>query len=75
MRRLLGEVNRSIRALAATLDPRDASTWQFVCECGEEGCTAHVGLSLAQYDALKDADGALLAPGHRPSLAGGPLSG
>ena len=64
---LLGEVNRSIRALAATMDTRDSLSWQFVCECGEEGCSERVGLSLARYDALKEADGALLAPGHRLS--------
>ena len=60
----LGEVNRSIRDLAAKVDPHDASAWEFVCECGEEGCTERVRLPLASYDALRNADGALLAPGH-----------
>jgi hypothetical protein len=62
----IGEVNRSIRDLAAKVDPRDSSSWEFVCECGEEGCTERVNLDLARYDDLRDADVALLAPGHPP---------
>ena len=61
---LLGEVNRSIRDLAADVDPQDSSSWEFVCECGEEGCVERVGVPLARYDELKDADVALLAPEH-----------
>jgi hypothetical protein len=66
MRELLGEVNRRIRDLATKVDPQDVSSWEFVCECGEEGCTERVGLPLAGYDELKHANGALLAPGHSP---------
>ena len=61
---LLGEVNRRIRDLAAKVDPQDDSSWEFVCECGEQGCTERLGLPLALYDDLKTADVALLAPGH-----------
>jgi hypothetical protein len=64
MSELLGEVNRNIRDLAAEVDPQDVSSWEFVCECGEPGCTERVGLALARYDELKNADAALLAPGH-----------
>jgi hypothetical protein len=64
MRELLGEVNRRIRDLATKVDPQDASSWEFVCECGDQGCTERVGLPLARYDELKNDDGALLAPGH-----------
>ena len=64
MNGLLGEVNRRIRDLAAKVDPQDDSSWEFVCECGDQGCTKRVGLSLALYDDLKNADVALLAPGH-----------
>jgi hypothetical protein len=64
MSELLGEVNRRIRDLAADVDPRDASSWEFICECGEEGCTERIGLPLARYDELKRTDVALLAPGH-----------
>ena len=66
MSELLGEVNRQIRDLAADVDPDDTSSWQFVCECGQEGCCERVGLPLAHYDELKRADVALLAPGHPP---------
>ena len=64
MGRPLGEVNRSIRDLAAKVDPRDASSWEFVCECGAEGCTERVSLALDRYDELRNADVALVAPGH-----------
>jgi hypothetical protein len=64
MSELLGEVNRRIRDLAAKVDPDDSSAWEFVCECGEDGCSERVGLPLARYDDLRDADVALLAPGH-----------
>ena len=60
----LGEVNRSIRDLATKVDPHDSSSWEFVCECGEEGCSERVSLALSRYDELRDADVALLAPGH-----------
>src|SRR6187401_606927 len=56
MSELLGEVNRSIRDLASTVDPHDSSTWEFVCECGEEGCTERFGLPLARYDDLNQLD-------------------
>jgi hypothetical protein len=66
MSELLGEVNQKIRDLAANVDPKDDSSWEFVCECGEAECTERVGLPLARYDELKLADDALLAPGHAP---------
>ena len=66
---LLGEVNRKIRDLAAEVDPDDSSSWEFVCECGEDGCTERVGLPLSRYDQLKHADEVLLAPGHPPGRA------
>jgi hypothetical protein len=61
MAELLEEVNHYIRDLAAKLDPRNDSNWQFVCECG---CSERVGLSLARYDALRDDGEAVLASGH-----------
>ena len=64
MSELLAEVNRRIRDLAAKVDPHDSSAWEFVCECGEEGCSERVGLPLARYDELKHADVELLAPWH-----------
>jgi len=64
MSKLLAEVNRRIRGLAAKVDPHDSSAWEFLCECGREGCSERVGLPLALYDDLKRADVELLAPGH-----------
>jgi hypothetical protein len=61
---LLGEVNRNIRDLAAAVDPGEGSSWEFVCECGDEDCSERVGLRLADYDELRRCDVALLAPGH-----------
>jgi hypothetical protein len=60
----LRQVNQRIRDLAADLASHDVSDWEFVCECGDRTCTERVGLALALYDDLKDADVALLAPGH-----------
>jgi hypothetical protein len=65
MGQALGAVNRTIRDLAIRVDPQDSSAWEFVCECGEEGCTGRVGLPLAVFDALKNADVEVLAPGHQ----------
>ena len=36
----------------------------FVCECGAVGCLELVRMSAAQFDAWRDADEPLLAPGH-----------
>ena len=38
--------------------------WGFTCECGARDCRAPVSLTLAAYDALRQADRPLLAPGH-----------
>jgi hypothetical protein len=64
MSELLGEVNQRIRDLASRVDPADVSNWEFVCECGEQGCTERVGLPLDRYDELKRAAVVLLASGH-----------
>jgi hypothetical protein len=64
MREPLREVNQRIRDLASNLASHNVSDWEFVCECGDYSCTETVGLALALYDDLKDADVALLAPGH-----------
>jgi hypothetical protein len=64
MSEVLGKVNQRIRDLADDLDSHAVSDWEFICECGDHDCSETVGLSLALYDDLKDADVALLAPGH-----------
>src|SRR5262245_40635743 len=61
---LFAEVNGTIRRLAAETDPHNDREWEFVCECGADKCTEHLGLRLDEYDELKDADTPLLAPGH-----------
>jgi len=65
-------VNRRIRTLAAEVDPQDDSSWEFVCECGQLGCTERLGLPLALYDDLRYAGVALLAPGHQPRASRAP---
>ncbi len=67
MSELLGEVNRQIRDLAEKVDPDDSATWEFICECGTDGCSERLGLPLSRYDEIKLADLALLAPGHSPA--------
>ena len=61
---LLAEVNSNIRRVAADVDSDHDTVWDFVCECGSDDCFEQVGLPLARYDELKNADAALLAPGH-----------
>jgi hypothetical protein len=60
----LQDVNRNIRSLAEKVDPHDVRSWEFICECGDAGCSERVGLPLSRYDELRQADEALLAPGH-----------
>jgi predicted Zn-ribbon and HTH transcriptional regulator len=63
----LEAVNRNVREFAARIewiDPDHHPTWEFVCECGLEGCAEHVRLPLSGYDELKTTDDLLLAPGH-----------
>jgi hypothetical protein len=74
-RRLLRYANRAIVsqiqayagrpwASRAVLDAARA----FACECGREGCEAHVELAVTGFPAPPDAESApVLAPGHRPA--------
>jgi hypothetical protein len=46
--------------------------WDFTCECGASDCRARVSLTLAQYEAVREAEQPLLADGHeahRPAKA------
>lgn len=63
---MLAEVNRSILE-AATRSPSGETVWEFFCECGADGCSEHVLLSLEAYVALRDGGGHVLADGHRLS--------
>ena len=63
---LLAEVNASIRELAARSDRDQLLEWEFLCECGDLDCVAHIALPLASYDAVRNESRFLLAPGHLP---------
>jgi hypothetical protein len=41
--------------------------WEFMCECGHEGCHESVLLTLAAFVALRDGGEAVLAGGHHVS--------
>jgi rubrerythrin len=58
------EANDRIRDWARSAAPHDASKWEFVCECGEPGCTDHVEMTLALYDQARRAHAGVLARGH-----------
>lgn len=64
--RLLLEVNTNIGADAHDLPAgeREARGWDFLCECGDGGCTELVHLTLAGYDRLRAAEGFVLAEAH-----------
>lgn len=60
------EVNERIDELDETMRvlPED-SQLSFHCECGEEGCTAMVSLTPAEYQEVRsDVDRFAIAPGH-----------
>jgi hypothetical protein len=60
----LSAVNDEIRArLAAPESSVPLAGW-FVCECGGVGCLELIRMTAAQFDAWRDADEPLLAPGH-----------
>lgn len=59
------ELNREIRSVAADA----AEEYEFVCECGEPGCEAHLQLSLLLFDSLERDGVGLLAEGHQVSVA------
>ena len=48
---VLREVNESIRALAGRAG--GSESWEFLCECDDDGCFELVSLSLGEYDACR----------------------
>jgi hypothetical protein len=65
----LDAVNDEIRArLAGPEESVPLAAW-FVCECGAVGCLELVRMSAAQFDAWREADEPLLAPGHTVTVA------
>lgn len=61
------DVNRHVRMAVKRFDlagTDEGETWNFLCECGIDGCQEWVTLQLAEYEALQRADDPILAPGH-----------
>lgn len=62
----LAAANAHILRYVRDVDDGDQS-WEFLCECGREDCHERVFLTIAEFVALHDAGGTLLAEGHQPS--------
>jgi hypothetical protein len=61
---LFREVNERVRGINAEFAERFAES-QFVCECGDDGCTARVVLPVAEYERIRsDATLFVVCPGH-----------
>ncbi|HET7353906.1 MAG TPA: hypothetical protein VFJ11_07685 [Gaiellaceae bacterium] len=60
------ETNHNIRMAVERFDLADieTETWDFLCECGDEGCERWITLTLDEYEALRERDDPILAPGH-----------
>jgi hypothetical protein len=65
-RDLLLEVNAHVHAAARRFEGVDPGhdPWEFTCECGAPECRAAVSLTLAEYEAMREAGRPVLAPGH-----------
>ena len=50
---LFREVNERIREIGDALQHDPASRVDFICECGDPGCTEPIELTLAEYDAAR----------------------
>ena len=62
-------MNDEIRARLAAPEASVPLAGWFVCECGATGCLELVRMTAAQFDAWRDADEPLLAPGHLTETA------
>jgi hypothetical protein len=62
----LTEVNEHILEFASESASIE-DDWDFFCECGELDCHAVVRLTIGEYTGLRDAERAVLAPGHELS--------
>jgi len=58
----LTDANRFVGDLASA--SAKGRAWQFFCECGRLACHALVELTLVEYEAIKDDEKPVLAPGH-----------
>ena len=65
---VLGELNARVYEAARRFEDADSGRdpWDFTCECGAPDCRSPVSLTLPHYDALREADQRVLAPGHAP---------
>jgi hypothetical protein len=64
---LFREVNERI---AESVQRFEADTGDFVCECGDAGCTHRLAVPLREYERVRaDAERFVVAPGHEdPSI-------
>jgi hypothetical protein len=61
---LRAAVNREILATAPRLgDVPQETVYDFLCECGADGCRRFVAMTLAEYEA-RSAQGRIVARGH-----------
>jgi hypothetical protein len=60
------DVNRHLRMAVKRFDVQDSEddAWDFLCECGSPDCKEWVTFPLSQYEELRNAGLAVLAPGH-----------
>ena len=65
------ETNRNIRMAVKRfgLSDLETETWDFLCECGDDGCERWITLTLAEYEALRGNDEPILAEGHTVGVA------
>ena len=58
-------VNREIEHVSEEAGVRPQDQLTFICECGQDGCTQTVDLTIAEYeDAHAERDRFVVTPGH-----------
>ena len=65
-RDVLLELNARVHEAARRFEgiEPERNRWEFTCECGAADCREPVSLTLAEYEALRQEGGRVLAPGH-----------
>jgi hypothetical protein len=63
---LFRDVNERIKDITAEQHaPGTEDVWEFLCECGTEGCVERIHLTVAEYEALRSkATQFAVVPGH-----------
>jgi hypothetical protein len=63
---ILLELNGRVHEAAKLFESaqRERDLWDFTCECGAPDCRVSVSLTLAEYEALRQAEQPLLAADH-----------